>query len=128
MKEQFLPYEESLTLKKLGFKEDCLARHRKKQFQFYVAIGPYDYNTRPISETDISAPLYQQAFKWFRDTHKLNGQIAYCEYGIKSENSWSFTLDNPTGEQFWEGKFKSYEAAELSCIRKLIKIVKDDNN
>ena len=76
-KKEFVPYDESLALKELGFNEKCLAG-----FYTYVdenlVLDKYDYRGKfninysdeddYIINTDktyyISAPLYQQAFRW----------------------------------------------------------------
>jgi|688.fasta_scaffold171914_3 hypothetical protein len=121
MNKDFVPYEQALALKELGFDEPCLG----KFYYNHLEIGGNWRNDDFKEDPDIfiSAPLYQQAFRWFREKHKINSQIAFCEYGIKSENSWKFTFDNPTGRQYWEGEFKTYEEAEHTCLDKLIRIV-----
>jgi hypothetical protein len=119
MTKEFIPYEQALALKELGFDEPCFAYLKPNVLTYEITIGEFD-------ESEYhSAPLYQQAFRFFREKHKINSQIAFCEYGIKSENSWKFTFDNPTGRQYWEGKFKTYEEAELACLIKLIEICKN---
>ena len=60
MKHLFLPYELALMLKEKGFDELCLGRYRDKQFQLYTVIKQHCYNSDPICNKDISAPLYQQ--------------------------------------------------------------------
>ena len=119
---EFVPYEESLALKELGFDEPC--------FGYYGVENEFVLDTMRNTSPNYSrrgftsAPLYQQAFRWFRDKHNLNRLIAFCEYAIESENAWKYTLDNPTKVLMWDGKFNTYEEAELACLKKLIKIVK----
>jgi hypothetical protein len=55
----------------------------------------------------------------------LNSQIAFCEYSIESCNSWKYTFDNPTGQQYWDGEFNTYEEAELECLIRLIEMAKN---
>jgi hypothetical protein len=142
MNKEFIPYEQALALKELGFNEPCLAhligfgdgtiengRYKIIQQQVFY---PNDYTTSNDKAEELGlnpfgmcgVPLFQQSFRFFREKYKKNSYIAFCEYGIKSENSWYYTFDNPTGQQHWQGKFKSYEEAELECLKKLIKIVK----
>ena len=118
---EFVPYEEALALKELGFNKWVFAYYTNdKQYPFIMDVG--DLKEKYKEETQ--APLYQQAFRFFREKYKINSQIAFCEYAIESCNSWKFTFDNPTGNQFWNGEFNTYEEAELECLRKLIEIVK----
>ena len=64
-----------------------------------------------------AAPLYQQAFKFFREKYGL--------YQFISKEHLGFTyalLDGTYG--FHIINFDTYEEAELECLKKLIKIVK----
>ena len=104
MNKEFIPYEQSLALKELGFDEP--------------SISGYSY---PNSDKLLSqAILYQQAFRWFREKYNLSGNIdccdKLCEWNIKSSK-----LD----KGIFSNKIQSYEEAELECLIKLIKIVKN---
>jgi len=61
MTKEFVPYQEALELKQLGFDETCFG---------YWNIDPYLPNptfnlVKPFDhEWCIPAPLYQQAFRW----------------------------------------------------------------
>ncbi len=80
----------------------------------------------------VGAPLYQQAFKWFRDNHSL-----YSEIGVDQtmEPKFCYTISwykEEDGLVEWvnvtdrEMFFLEYtqEKAELNCLKKLIEIVK----
>jgi hypothetical protein len=67
MNKEFIPYEQALALKELGFDEPC--------FSYYLEDGtwvPASYSKESTvypSNSDLlsewcSAPLYQQAFRW----------------------------------------------------------------
>ena len=114
MNKDFVEYEEALELKQLGFDEPCFGVYATKDG--YVRKSAYDENG--------DAPTYSQAFRFFRDKHNINAQIAFCEYSVSSENSWKFTFDNPTNVLIWNGKFNTYEEAELECLKVLIEMVK----
>jgi len=129
MKTEFIPYEQALELKELGFKEDCLASyyHAGKR----LAIGEY-INHRNYT---ILAPLKQQVFRWFRERYGLevilcpdalnNPEKKLREYKIISYDK-SMVLE-PIAEPHWwtrEGCFKTYEEAELACLKTLIEIIK----
>jgi hypothetical protein len=119
MIEEIVPYQEALELKQLGFNEPCLASyyHAGKRLDICEYINHGEYT--------ILSPTFSQAFRWFRNNYRLNTQIAFCEYSVSSENAWKFTLDNPTNIQIWNGKFSTYEEAELACLKKLIEIANE---
>ena len=104
----FVPYEQALELKELGFNEPCLG---------YWNIDPYlpkpTLNmVRPFDhEWCVPAPLYQQAFRWFREKYNMHYFIDVSD-GIWFFDRWSF-----------DG-YKTYEEAELACLEKLIEISK----
>jgi hypothetical protein len=73
MKNEFVIYEQALALKELGFDEPCLAFYSPKEELYPVfqepSKGPY-FNNGNFIET-LRVPLYQQAFRWFREKHNL---------------------------------------------------------
>ena len=116
MNKEFVPYELADKLKNLGFDETCFG---------YWNIDPYLPNptfnlVKPFDhEWCIPAPLYQQAFRWFREKYELVGVPTHQSYDI-----WN-TI---TGECFIEiYPLNSYEEAELACLTKLIEIVEQQN-
>jgi len=139
MNKEFIPYEQALELKELGFDEPCY----------------YDYNfggeiTNKWAIGLVPAPLYQQAFKWFRNQYitkrSINERGDYIEgnffmlplifpngYEIKLlKQSTSYTIVGGREIPFYaepEAVYKetteSYESAELACLKKLIEIVKN---
>ena len=120
----FTLYPEALELKQLGFDEPCFAFYDES---LYFPNNENQYGTfcnQKLDASSCSAPTYSQAFRWFRDNYRLNTQIAFCEYSVSSENSWKYTLDNPTNVLIWNGKFNTYEEAELECLKVLIEMVK----
>lgn len=128
MEKEFIPYEQALILKELGFDELCLARFDGGGFRMLPAYAPLK-NSEIKEAWFCVAPLYQQAFDWFRIRYNINPQIAFCEYSIQSCNGWSFTITNPTKRQNWIGKYKSYEEAKLECLKFLItKITNEESN
>jgi hypothetical protein len=87
----------------------------------------HHYGTLSAKE-QILAPLYQQAFKWFREKHNL-----YPEIGLHDREdikTWRMTIfylgeyelayNQNVGK---EPYYKTYEEAELACINKLIEII-----
>jgi hypothetical protein len=134
MENEFVPYQPSLDMKELGFDEPC--------FGYYNGQGNY------IGEVDkmnsacnklgmhgayCTAPTYSQAFRWFRENHNLMFQIFYLRNG-----NYAVLIHRTTPEYMdLVDQIKpssgcvaevvdcySYEEAELECLLKLIKIVK----
>jgi len=122
IEKDFVPYPEAFELKQLGFQERCFGHYWENLFYFETTFN--HPSTMPNSPESCLTPTYSQAFRWFRDKHNINAQIAFCEYSVSSENSWKFTFDNPTNVLIWNGKFNTYEEAELECLKVLIEMVK----
>ena len=115
MNKEFIPYEQSLALKELGFDEPCLAYYdAEKVFKF---PGTTMCNRNFLDLLTVTTPLYQQAFRWFREKYDLGHMIN----GIGHE---SFIM-NIAGvlHIFNAFAFKTYEEAELACLEKLIELV-----
>ena len=64
MNKEFIPYEQALELKKLGFDEPCIAGINVNS----VELKMVNYNP----ELYLPTPLYQQAFRWFREKGIVN--------------------------------------------------------
>jgi hypothetical protein len=123
MNKEFIPYEQALALKELGFDEP--------------SISGYSY---PNSDKLLSqAILYQQAFRWFREKYDINFTIItnYAKIDLKTIKSYrvgiitvngnkidSFFL-RPENDKMKFIEFKTHEEAELECLIKLIEIVKN---
>ena len=69
MNKEFIPYEQALALKELGFDEPCMAAYNDNH-EFKI---PYEIeSTQNQLKADyvfggILAPLYQQAFRWLHE-------------------------------------------------------------
>lgn len=142
MKKEFLPYEQALELKELGFREDTSAYYftwdDERSLRFAQDSGnEIDWNEPPMgmdTQTDyVSAPLYQQAFRWFRENCEVYSEIlsnvcgteeTYFTFNIMTANV-PFQLMSENNTFFSSDIFNTYEEAELDCIIKLIEIVKN---
>lgn len=129
----FVPYQESLELKELGFDEECFGYHNMINHS-----GNYQFDRRiwETSDNYIEAPLYQQAFKWFRDKHLLEGLILPQDKSVLDPLPLYFIAIQSYRNKVWNELFNStnkntllhyseYEEAELECLKKLIEIVKE---
>jgi hypothetical protein len=78
MKKEFIPYEQALALKELGFNEPCFFSYDYWNTE-HLANSYYDYVNYNIREKIVSAPLYQQAFRWLYQKLGLKGSVPVCE-------------------------------------------------
>ena len=117
MNKEFIPYEQALELKELGFDEEC--------FMIYFN-GPNELISVPhlLYDGDAKAALYQQAFRWFREKHNIDSWICrfQIEGEIKHKYKWEIQSDDTHA---WRITGNSYEEAELACLKKLIEIIKN---
>lgn len=118
MTKEFIPYQQGLQLKELGFDEPCWAWWHIEDCDTRFC---YSEQRSPIinsRETEIvGLPTYSQAFKWFRDKHGLGHTIS----GKGFENFLIY-LTNKDGI-IKIVSTKTYEEAELACLTKLIEII-----
>ncbi len=129
MEKEFIPYEQVLALKELGFDEPCIAFYNGRFLDYKIQGGdicsPY-LSTENRGECP-NAPLYQQAFRFFREKYKLDSMVQPT-YSTKYQFR-VFNIEIKCKVQIYGnymGKdFKSYEEAELECLKKLIEIVKE---
>ena len=115
MEKEFIPYALSLALKELGFDEECLGWYVSKTSQTLEIELVKQEN---LLRDAIIAPLYQQAFRWFREKDNLHQVVLADEKG---------KYDIIVGERISGsclGQYETYEEAELECLKKLIEIVK----
>ena len=113
----FVPYELALELKQLGFDEPCLG--------YYIANTLFISNDIVYNSTDIpviKAPLYSQAFRWFREKYKLKCCIIplVCEQGFS--DLYESRIHQEKHSILRIGNYKTYEEAELACLKKLIEL------
>lgn len=133
MNKNFLPYDESLELKDLGFDDDTICVHNSfKQLKgTIISSNDGDYIKNDKWDNRVLAPTFQDAFEWFETNYQMYvdknvdtnvNEILDITYKIKS---WRFPpitiiFDNPH-DCFDNDK------ARLTCIQKLIELAKNLN-
>ena len=115
MEKEFVPYAESLELKALGFDEDCFGFYERNKELVIQKCEVTDFH---FGSLECLAPTFSQSFKFFREKYGLDNAILKDRFVIETEE------DLPN----WYYGFKSYEEAELACLRKLIEIVKSNKS
>ena len=126
LEQEFIPYEQALALKELGFDEPCFCIYnREKVLRFNNLNNPNDRN-RGVKLTANNgrypAPLYQQAFRWFESKGYRN-YVASNQFGGKVNYWFAITPPEELTYSDVEGR-NTKEEAELECLKKLIEIVK----
>ena len=137
MEKEFLGYTEALALKELGFDEPCFGWFRSTlipsnftefflETEFGMNESPSDWVNSNFLDKACSAPLYQQAFRWFREKYNAVCEIIRKEDGNHSEFiGWVFINNRKIDVvSYWDSK--TYEEAELDCLNKLIEIVEQN--
>jgi len=130
LEKEFIPYDRALALKELGFEEECLAYYdrledskgaMKQVFRLGTVNGIFTHFTL--------APLYQQAFKFFREKHNIlanvyanaSGFLYQWEDAVGGTHRGYSDFEGPNDSGVWD----TYEEAELACIDKLIELIKE---
>ena len=151
MEKEFVPYEQALDLKELGFDEPC--------FTHYTSHGYYNsekklkwkrptftlcngvkitndsltwQNAEDVILKQVTCPTFSQAFRWFREKYGLIGFISFNKkstFRVETLPHSNIKL-NSYKEKYFDNNGKmwdTYEEAELGCLKKLIEIVKNGN-
>ena len=135
IEKEFIPYEQALALKELGFDEPCLMAYIGKGNQLYSKCDDVLHLNAIDVLNPLKAPTFSQVFRWFRerwgyDIHVrgTNFRASYVigipkEINMESGDGYPLVID-------WDyivdgtGVRKTYEEAELACLRKLIELIK----
>jgi nicotinamide mononucleotide (NMN) deamidase PncC len=120
MKNEFCTYEQSLALKELGFDESTLGYYLDNELKETLSVDIEYIKTVNFDSEVISAPLIQQAFRFFREKYGLICQVTYDNFN----GTFGYQIDGNSKHYFDEG-FITYEEAEQACLDKLIELAKD---
>ena len=115
MEKEFVPYQQALELKELGFDEPCFGKFYHNHLEIGGSWLNSEFNKdKKDGNIFTSAPLYQQVFRWFRE--KYNAHIYPQKF---TENTWHVSWGD------WESPvFETYEETELECVNFLITTLK----
>lgn len=113
MENQFVPYELAVKLRELGYDELCLAEY----YGGGVSMLP---SGDPLRNSEIkipwfaTAPLWQQAFDWFRKEINFESAILSNNYG------YYFIIVLSDRKTLKSVSISKYEDCREACLRKLI--------
>ena len=141
MNKEFVTYEQALELKELGFDEPCFAIYSgfdEDNFSISDTIRLYSSKFR-INDTQsncfyinnfnsprVSAPTFSQAFRWFREKYKMDSVIIRS-FSMTNSYHYNIVIDQDYGNDLQSTSIpnRTYQQAELECLKKLIEIVKN---
>ena len=132
MNKEFIPYEQALELKELGFNEPCLTYYDGKGTEqiYFNSLLDGSGKYRPFENHErlswFGAPLYQQAFRWFMEKHGLHISL-FVDDDKTFGYSISYFIEEGRVDKPLRRQFKTHEEAEHDCLKKLIEIVKNNS-
>ncbi len=120
MEKEFIPYEQALALKELGLDEPCFGFYNNADGNVWIKHA-VDESIKNIYTGDFEAPLYQQAFRWFREKYE-----AYYTIEGSNRHGFAFCIYSENDDIVEEVSLvhTTYEEAELECLKKLIELCK----
>jgi len=127
MEKEFIPYEQALALKELGFNRRTFAQYNTKQNNKWILTFDLSGEGQYPKDTPVCiAPTFSQAFRWFREKY------ANIEFSLPLKKQkdlgifWGgfIRTENDNFGKSYGSNFKTYEEAELACLKKLIEILK----
>jgi hypothetical protein len=124
MTKDFIPYEESLELKELGYYDTAFGqwwedKDDSEKFLFTNNDMSEEHDLPDIRYV-CDAPLYQQSFRFFRNKY---GYYPFIEFNERFKK-WLSRYCNIDGSIRAISVHDTYEEAELECLKNLIQIVK----
>lgn len=142
----FIPYQEALSLKELGFNEPCVTWYFDRRtdkinqpaddcfVMLYAESQPgsgmsligYKNTHKKIGDTDCTAPLYQQAFRWFREKHNIDCNVNVV-YKQTVKAGYYFGVCPLKGVDYFSTTFSTFEEAQLECLNKVIELLKKNS-
>ena len=127
MEKEFVPYQQALELKELGFDEPCFGKFYHNHLEIGGSWLNSEFNKdKKDGNIFTSAPLYQQVFRWFRNKYGIDFSIntIYSRYNENTSKKYSGVIDNKT-VFINVGFYETYEEAELAGLQKMIEIIEN---
>lgn len=132
MQKEFVPYELAVKLKELGFDGVFFGMYTEDRDFPHLVYGDLLYSkvNMYLLKEECFAPLWQQAFDWFRLEMSIDSWIqkTYDCYNIsivRMDDDFEGNEDLTDGLSFKD--FKIYEQARQACLEKLIQILENEN-
>lgn len=125
MREQFIPYEQAAELEYLGFDEMCFAEYLTFGNKKLIPLEHRDFEFQ-YKNNYLKAPLWQQAFDYFRENHNLYFEIFNSPMHVHGWKFRTYYIENHRLRNADVSEiFNRYEDAKLTCLVKLISLIKN---
>ena len=118
MKKDFIPYEQALALKELGFDEPCFGYYTGDKKHLLIRPNMFRRN-EDLNDVVCTAPTFSQAFGFFRDKYGCCGYT-----NIRKNIVGKYFLNSFSKYDTILGVYNTWEEAELECLKEMIKVVK----
>jgi len=137
MRKEFIPYEQAILLKNLGFDEPCLAFYNEGGYLVGIDGVKFDSDHLYVRNSTLSdscaCPLFSQAFRflmqrmyWHIIINNPNGlgKTKGFGYEISVRNSNEIVAEYPSSfyARVSEPWLETYEEAEQACLKKAIEL------
>lgn len=128
MKDIFVPIEIAVKLNEIGFDEPCIFHYYKDEVLIdltdyverqYIYFEEIEFSNHNNYDNQISAPTWEQAFKWFRE----KGYYFHINYFPHSHLPYWFSIEQITISQ---ESYKTYEECREVLVLKMIEIYKEN--
>lgn len=122
LEKDFVPYEQALELKELGFDEPCFGYWGLDEYSNVILETRSVSQNGDLAKKSCNAPTFSQAFRWFRE----KGYRFNIVSGESVNMMYKYWFDVWLNAQFMfetDYIYNSYEEAELACLIKLIEII-----
>jgi hypothetical protein len=128
LEKEFVPYELALRMKQLEFDEPCFSYYMNGILQPSLNVKDYSYfkemieiNSNIKNFENVLAPLFQQAFRWFRQEYGLHHVIHQLNFKKGTDEEYLAEVDKEDGFSY----FRTYEECDYYCLEKLLEIVEE---
>lgn len=134
MQELFVGCEQAQKLESLGFDRKCFGWYNYGTLVMFGEDSLLDGYAGEVHERPL-APIYQQAFDWFRDEKDLLNHLtthlnAWGEDGaLETSYGYRIMIDKDGWKcDVWEqlSRYETYEEARQALLNKLIEIVENE--
>lgn len=134
MTKEFIPYEQAVELKELGFDKPCFGYYNsKKEITFNTDGKPvtkdWVWKGNECLPTDMTiAPTYSQTFDWLLDKHHLYGIIiptVTMAWTFKTMTVVEGLVEVPPYSHVEARDYGTHSEAQLACLNRLIELVKN---
>jgi hypothetical protein len=128
IKDLFVPYEQSLQLKELGFDEPCFGIWIGRGSKYDVMYVAKQEDAWMAEQNDgILAPIFAQAFEFLLEKYNLYAVIiptVTMHWTFKTMTIANGMIDIPPYKNVDGNDYNSSKETELASLEKLIEIVK----